>query len=78
VISNHWHLSEGNARLFPEAIHHNLGDLLKRIIWPGRPLFSWCLMALCLAPQLLVGLLGGWLSARYRIVRSEADHTELS
>jgi hypothetical protein len=65
-----------SARLFSETIHQNLGDLLKRYIWPGRPLFSWCLMALCLLPQLLVALLGGWLNTRYRIVRREADNTE--
>jgi hypothetical protein len=64
--------------LFPETIHQKLGDLLKRIIWPGRPLFSWCLMALCLLPQLLVALLGGWLNARYRIVRREAENTRSS
>jgi hypothetical protein len=67
-----------SARLFSEAIHQDLGDLLKRVIWPGRPLFSWCLMALCLLPQLLVALLGGWLNTRYRIVRREAANTESS
>ena len=67
-----------SAYLFPETIHQNLGDRLKRIIWPGRPLFSWCLMVLCLLPQLFVALLGGWLNARYRIVRREAENTESS
>jgi hypothetical protein len=67
-----------SACLFSEAIHQDLGDLLKRAIWPGRPLFSWCLMALCVLPQLLVALLGGWLNTRYRIVRREAENTESS
>jgi hypothetical protein len=61
------------ALLFPEAIHRKLVDLLMQYIWTGRPLFSWSLMALCLLPQLLVALLGGWLSSRYRIVRREAE-----
>ena len=61
--------------LCPEAIHQKLGDLLMRLIWTGRPFFSWCLMALCLLPQLLVALLGGWLNTRYRIVRREAENT---
>jgi hypothetical protein len=65
-----------SARLFFDTIHQFLGDQLKRIIWPGRPLFSWGLMVLCLSPQLLVALLGGWLNARYRIVRREADNAE--
>ena len=60
------------ALLFPEAIHRKLADLLMRFIWTGRPLFSWSLMALCLLPQLLVALLGGWLNTRYRIVRRQA------
>jgi hypothetical protein len=67
-----------SARLFSEAIHQELGDLLKRVIWPGRPLFSWCLMALCLLPQLLIALLGGWLNTRYRIVRRDAENSESS
>jgi hypothetical protein len=61
------------ALLFPEAIHRKLADLLMQYIWTGRPLFSWALMALCLLPQVLVALLGGWLNARYRIVRREAE-----
>jgi hypothetical protein len=59
------------AQLFPEAIHRKLGDLLIQITWRRSPMFSWSLMALCLLPQLLVALLGGWLNARYRIVRRE-------
>jgi hypothetical protein len=66
------------ARLFPETIHQNLGDLLKRVLWPGRPLFSWCFMILCVMPQLLVALLGAWLNARYRIVGREAEDAESS
>jgi hypothetical protein len=64
--------------LFPKPIHQQLGDLLKRLIWPGRPLFAFALMAFCVLPQFLVALLGGFLNTRYRVVRRQAENTGTS
>jgi hypothetical protein len=65
------------AWLFTHPIHDSVGNLLERFVSSGRPLFPWSLMAIFLLPQLLIALLGGWLSTRYRVtVRIGRAQTE--
>ncbi len=51
--------------MFSQELHSAVRDGLRRFMSPGSPQYPWSVMLLCLAPQLLVALVGGWLYAWY-------------
>jgi hypothetical protein len=54
------------AAIFTHSIHQSIGDCLKQVFSPARPFYSYGWMAVCLLPQLLFALVGGWINQRYR------------
>lgn len=55
------------ARVFTVPIHGFVVETGKQVMSTGALLYPWFLTALLLLPQLLVALLGAWLSSRYQV-----------